>query len=135
GHKLLHVSRVGYTPESRAVQVTAGATISVTVSLSRASPTHSEYVSVRQTAPYRKDQGIASDTSLARRQFGGIHGRPPDAPFRSVHAFPSVTPVDEFHTEFAVRGSPFRHVDVVVDGVSMQWVTPTASGRVATGSL
>jgi CarboxypepD_reg-like domain len=135
GTQLLHVSMVGYTPESRAVQVTAEATISVTVSLSRASPTHSEYVSVRQTVPYRKDQGIASETSLDRSQLERIHGSLADDPIRSVHAFPSVTPVDEFHTEFAVRGSPFRQVDVVVDGVSMQWLKHTAYGRGATGSL
>ena len=34
-----------------------------------------------------------------------------------------------------MRGSPYRHVDVVVDGVATPWLQHTAYGRGATGSL
>ena len=42
---------------------------------------------------------------------------------------------DDFRSEFTVRGSPSRHVGVVVDGVATPWLLHTAYGRGATGSL
>jgi hypothetical protein len=46
-----------------------------------------------------------------------------------------VTAFDDFRSEFVIRGSPFRHVDFVIDGVSTQWLQHTAHGRGATGSV
>ncbi|MGH9257287.1 MAG: TonB-dependent receptor plug domain-containing protein [Vicinamibacterales bacterium] len=97
--------------------------------------THREYVSVSRPAPTRQDQGVASETSVDRSQLERLYGSLADDPVRIVQAFPRVTPVDEFHSEFVVRGSPFRHVNLVIDGVSTQWLQHTAHRRAATGSL
>ena len=59
----------------------------------------------------------------------------PTIPIRTVHAFPRVSVADDFRSEFTVRGSPFRHVEVVVDGVATPWLQHTVYGRGATGSL
>jgi hypothetical protein len=73
--------------------------------------------------------------NVARGELGEMYGSLADDPVRAVHAMPRVVPVDEARTEFAVRGSPFRHVDFVVDGVSTEWLRHTAYDRGATGSL
>lgn len=96
---------------------------------------HREHVTVSRPRPYREDRGVASETSLYRGQLERLHGNLADDPIRAVHAFPRVWAADEFRSEFAVRGSPFRHVDLVVDGVSTHWLQHTAPGRGATGSL
>jgi hypothetical protein len=135
GTRTLLASTAGYPLVSQDVHLDAGATVSVTVRLPPAGGTHREYVAVSRPWPYRRDQGVASEMSLDRGQFGRMHGSLADDPVRAVHAFPRVTPVDEFRSEFAVRASPFRHVDFVVDGVSTEWLQHTAPSRGATGSL
>ena len=135
GPRLIFVSAAGYTAETRAVQMAGGAATSITLSLFPIPSTLSEYVSVSRPAPYREDPGVASETRLDRSQLGGLYGNLAEDPVRAVHAFPRVTPVDDFRSEFAVRGSAFRHVDLVVDGVSTQWLQHTAYGRGATGSV
>lgn len=135
GTRTLLASTPGYPLVSQDVDLGAGATVAVTVRLPPAGGRHREYVSVSRPWPYRTDQGVASETSLDRDQFGRMHGSLADDPVRAVHAFPRVTPVDDFRSEFAVRGSPFRHVDFVVDGASTEWLRHTAPSRGATGSL
>ena len=135
GTRTLLASTPGYPLVSQEVHLAGGATVAVTVRLPPATGTHWEYVAVSRPWPYRTDQGVASEMSLDRGQFGRMHGSLADDPVRAVHAFPRVTPVDEFRSEFAVRGSPFRHVDFVVDGASTEWLQHTAHSRGATGSL
>jgi Carboxypeptidase regulatory-like domain len=135
GARLLLATAAGYTASTRAIQVTGGTTTTITLSLFPVPNTLYEYVSVRVPAPNRLDQGVASETSLDRSQLEGLYGSLADDPVRAVHAFPRVTPVDEFRSEFAVRGSAFRHVDLVVDGISTHWLQHTAYGRAATGSV
>jgi hypothetical protein len=96
---------------------------------------HREYVTVIERAPQGTDRGVAAQIVLDRREFDRLYGSLADDPMRLVHALPHVAPADEFRSEFAVRGSPFRHVDVVVDGISTHWLTHTVHDRGATGSL
>ena len=96
---------------------------------------HREYVTVTRPAPYRKDRGVASETSLDRAEWTRLYGSLADDPVRVVHAFPRVTPIDDFRSEFAVRGSPFRHINFVIDGMSTHWLQHTAYNRGATGSV
>ena len=96
--------------------------------------THREHVTVNRPWPYRHDPGVASEISLERAAFASSEGLVDD-PMRAVHALPRVTVADDFYSEFSVRGSPSRHVGVVVDGVSTPWLQHTAAGRGTTGSL
>ena len=96
--------------------------------------THSEHVIVSGSRPYWQDRGVAAEMTLERGEFapgGGLV----DDPIRTVQAFPRVSVADDFRSEFTIRGSPFRHVAVVVDGVPTPWLQHTVYGRGATGSL
>jgi hypothetical protein len=134
GTARLVASANGYEPAAQTIHVTAGkATVALT--LLPASNTHREYISVVRPAPYRSDQGVASEMNLDRSDWIRLHGTLADDPVGALHAFPRVAAVDDFRSEFVVRGSPFRHVDLVVDGVSANGLLHTSYGRGATASL
>ncbi len=95
----------------------------------------SEYVTVNPPRPNRQDRGVASEVRLDRSQLAPFYGGFEDDAIRAVQTLPRVSPVDDFRSDFSIRGSPFRHVGVVVDGVSTPWLQHTAYGRVASGSL
>jgi hypothetical protein len=135
GRQVIRATSEGYLPALHPVNVPSGATVTLVVRLSPATSIHSEHVTVNGPRPYRKDRGVASESSLSRAEVGRLHGSLADDPVRAVHALPGVWAVDEFRSDFAVRGSPFRHVGLVVDGASAQWLQHTAHGRGATGSL
>ena len=97
--------------------------------------THREHVTVTGPVPYRFGQAAAHQSSLDRRQLDGLYGSLADDPMRAVHELARVTPVDEFRSEFAIRGTPFRQIDLVIDGVPTHWLQHTTYGRGATGSL
>ena len=124
----------GFMLATRAVQVTRASKATVTLSLLPATSTHSEHVTVRSPRPYRQDRGVASEMMLERGDFEATAGLLDD-PMRAVHSLPHVSVVDDFRSDFSVRGSPFRHVGVVVDGVATPWLHHTAVARGATGSL
>lgn len=94
-----------------------------------------EYVSVSDSVPERRDRGVASEMSLGGGDFTRLHGSLSEDPLRVVQSFPGVTAVNDFRSDFAVRGSPFRHASFVIDGVSTHWLQHTVHGRGATGSL
>jgi hypothetical protein len=135
GSHVVHASTPGYLLASQPLDVVTGTTVSVTLTLTPATSTHREYVTVTESTPYRRDRGVAAETHLNRGQLNGLYGSRSDDPIRAVHMLPGVIPVDEFHSEFAVRGSAFRHTDFVIDGVTAEWLLHTAPGRGATGSL
>jgi hypothetical protein len=56
-------------------------------------------------------------------------------PLRAIHTLPRVAASDDFKSEFSVRGSPYRHLGVVIDGVATPWLQHTAYGRGDVGSL
>jgi hypothetical protein len=122
----------GQTPARRTDSSAVDAT---TTEATAGGTVYHEYVAVTEPAPQGRDRGVAAQTNLDRRQFDGVYGSLADDPMRLVHALPHVAPADEFRSEFAVRGSPFRHVDVVVDGISTHWLTHTTYDRGATGSV
>jgi hypothetical protein len=47
----------------------------------------------------------------------------------AVHAMPRVTAVDDFRSDFSVRGSPYRQIGIVIDGVATPWLQHTVYGR------
>ena len=97
--------------------------------------TYNEYVSVSRPSPSGKDHGVASQSIFDRSDFGNLYGSLAEDPVRAVQALPRVAPVDEARSEFAVRGSGFRHVNFVVDGMPTHWLQHTAYDRGTTGSL
>ncbi len=53
----------------------------------------------------------------------------------AVDAMPRVTAVDDFRSDFSVRGSPYRQIGIVTDGVPTPWLQHTLYGRSNVGSL
>src|SRR5215471_18678680 len=53
----------------------------------------------------------------------------------SVQAMPRVSSVDDFRGDFSVRGSPYRQIGVVIDGVATPWLQHTVYGRTDLGSV
>ena len=135
GARSLRGTVAGYELAIRTVHVIDAGTTRVKLRLSPAANVHREYVTVTRPAPYRTDPGVASETSVDRTEWNRMYGSLADDPVRVVQAFPRVTPVDDFRSEFAVRGSPFRHIDFVIDGMSTHWLQHTAYNRGATGSV
>ena len=133
GARTVHATTNGFIDGSRIVQVTRGARVSVTVSLLPAGSAHTERVTVDGSRPYRRDRGVLSETTLERGDIApaGLV----DDPIHTVHVLPRVAVADDLRSDFIVRGSPFRHVGIVVDGVATSWLQHTAVGRGAAGSL
>jgi hypothetical protein len=73
--------------------------------------------------------------TLDRRELQELGDGLSGDPMRAVQALPHVATGDDFRSEFSVRGSPFRHVGVTVDGVPAPWLQHTVYGAGSTGSL
>src|SRR5262245_41505539 len=82
----------------------------------------------------RVDRGVSGttlDTGALQSGTSILQGDALDA----VHAMPRVTAVDDFRSEFSVRGSPYRQIGVVIDGVATRWLQHAVYGRYDAGSL
>src|SRR5262245_33247030 len=97
--------------------------------------THTEFVTVTDTAPYRTDRGVIAEMSFERADSSTLRGTLAEDPYRVVQAFPRVAAVNDFGTDFVVRGSPFRHVNQVIDGVSTPLLQHMTFAGTAAGSL
>ena len=76
--------------------------------------------------------GVAEET-VNRRELTTMPAGLVDDPVRAIQSMPRVAPVDDYRSEFVVRASPFRHAEVVVDGVSTSWLrhAPAESASVS----
>lgn len=124
----------GYLPIRRAVSIEE-APARIALRLFPEAQTHREFISVSDAAPHRQDRGVASEMSLDRSDVASLTGHAAEDPLGAFHSFPGVTATDDFRSDLVVRGSPFRHVDLVIDGVSTHWLRHSAADRGVTGSL
>ena len=72
---------------------------------------------------------------LGRRELTQMGAVLTDDPLRTIRALPRVAATDDFRTDFSVRGSPYRHLGLVVDGVATPWLRHMAYGRGDADSL
>jgi hypothetical protein len=96
---------------------------------------HQEYVIVTDSAPYRTDPGAIAEMSVERADSASLRGTLAEDPYRVVQAFPRVAAVGDFGTDFVVRGSPFRHVNQVIDGVPTTLLQHATQSATAAASL
>jgi hypothetical protein len=75
----------------------------------------------------RESEGVSGATSLHGRELETLRGAVLDDPLRAIQSLPAATATDDFHSEFAVRGNPFRQVGLVVDGVPTRYLMHTAN--------
>jgi len=97
-------------------------------------PSYSDQVTVKATS----DTAAATGATEATLDHGALEasGGALDANgLAAVHAMPRVSAVDDFRSDFSVRGSPYRQIGIVVDGVATPWLQHTVYGRSDLGSV
>jgi CarboxypepD_reg-like domain len=135
GIQTLEVSIAGYALVRRTIPVTGGRTLSVEIYLAPESGSYRERVIVKASWLERRDPGVGSEVRLGGDELRNLRGVLADDPMRAAHAMPRVATGDDFRSEFSVRGSPYRHVGVVVDGVATPWLQHAVYGDYDTGSI
>jgi hypothetical protein len=134
GRYLVTVSTMGYIFVRRTVQV-SGKPLAVTVPLAEGTGAYQEAVTVGAEAIRIVEPGVAAQMELGSAALQDLRGIATDDPMRAIQALPGVATGDDFQAEFSVRGSAFRHVGIVIDGVQAPMMMHAVRGRDDTGSL
>jgi hypothetical protein len=125
GHHKLYVSVVGYILVRRDVQVAAGAVLDLTIPLSEGTGTYTETVTVAADRFRTADPGVAAQQVLGSADIQNLRGVLADDPLRAVQVLPGVAAADDLRSEFSVRGSPFTHLNMTVEGFSTPYLLHT----------
>ena len=133
GRQTITASIIGYALLSTEVEI-AAAPIEMTIRLSEGAGVYTEKVTVSGSLRAESDS-LPASTSLHGRELETLRGAVLDDPLRAVQALPSVTATDDFYSEFAVRGNPFRYVGMNVDGVPTRYLLHAVNGISDGGSV
>jgi hypothetical protein len=133
GRQTITASVIGYTLLQTAVDVGV-APIDMTIRLSEGAGAYSERLTVSGSLRGESDS-VPGSTSLHGRELENLRGAVLDDPLRAIHALPAATATDDFYSEFAVRGNPFRYVGMVVDGVPTRYLMHAVNGITDGGSI
>ncbi len=125
GSHKLYISVVGYILVRRDVQVPAGGVADVTIPLSEGTGTYTETVTVAADRFRTADPGVASQQVLGSADIQNLRGVLADDPLRAVQVLPGVAAADDLRSEFSVRGSPFTHLNMTVEGFSTPYLLHT----------
>jgi hypothetical protein len=134
GRSVLTISLVGYAVVRHPLDVTDGNASTLSIQLSEGAGAYAEHVRV-SGAQVSDSEGVPGGASLHGRELQALRGVTLDDPLRAMHALPSVTATDDFYSEFAVRGSPFRHVGLSVDGIPSRYLMHSVHGVTDGGSI
>lgn len=135
GTHTLFVSTVGYALTRPTVDVRAGETHDLTIPLATGTGVYSEEVEVRGRAADPARDAVPVLHSLNSGQLQDLRGVLADDPLRAIQALPGVATGDDFRSEFSVRGAPYRHMGISVDGVAAPWLLHHVEGEEDSGSL
>ncbi|NQW02448.1 MAG: TonB-dependent receptor [Acidobacteria bacterium] len=135
GPYTLTVSTVGYIFVRREEALTPDATLVLTVPLSEGTGRYQDEVTVTANAMRTSEIGVASQMELGSAALQDLRGVASDDPMRAIQTLPGVATGDDFQAEFSVRGSAFRHVGIVIDGVQAPLLLHAVRGRDDTGSV
>ena len=133
GRQTIVASVIGYALLRTDVDVGAAA-VDMTIRLSEGAGAYAERVTVAGSLQGESDS-VPGGTSLYGRELENLKGAVLDDPLRAIQALPSATATDDFYSEFAVRGNPFRHVGLVVDGIPTRYLMHTVNGITDGGSI
>ena len=133
GRQTINVSVIGYALLRTDVDV-AAAPFEMTIRLSEGVGAYTERVTVSGSLRGESDS-VPGGTSLHGRELENLRGAVLDDPLRAIQALPSATATDDFYSEFAVRGNPFRYVGLVVDGVPTRYLLHSVNGISDGGSI
>ena len=129
------VSRIGYIFVRRHVDLSADATLDLTIPLAEGTGTYQETVNVGPTNVSASEPGVGSQSEMGSAGLQDLRGVAADDPMRAMQALPGVATGDDFQAEFSVRGSEFRHVGVVIDDTATPLLLHTVRSINETGSI
>lgn len=136
GDYVLVISVVGYSVARHAVSVTTGSREPVVIELSEGAGAFTERVEVTANERGLHAAGSApAAEAIHGRDLQALRGVILDDPLRAAQALPSASSTDDFYGEFAVRGSSFRHIGLVVDGIPSRYLMHTVHGVTDGGSI
>jgi hypothetical protein len=98
-------------------------------------PVFAERVLVNAPATGPRDTGVPSEFVIGTGELQHLAHVPADDPQRVIHALPGVAAEHDFRSELSVRGSPYRHIGVFVDGIPAPWLQHAIAGRGDVGSV
>ena len=98
-------------------------------------PVYDEEILVLASADDRRDSGVVAQSNVGAEALRLRAGVMAADPLRAVHTMPRVAASDDFRGEFSVRGSPYRHLGVVIDGVATSALQHAAYGVGDSASL
>ena len=133
GRQTIAASVIGYALVRTEIDV-AEAPLDMTLRLSAGAGAYTERVNVSGSLRGESDS-IAGSTTLYGRELETLRGAVLDDPLRAMQSLPSATATDDFYSEFAVRGNPFRYVGLVVDGVQTRYLMHAVNGITDGGSI
>ena len=133
GPQTIIASVIGYALLRADIEVAESA-LDVTIRLSEGAGVYTERVTVSGSLRSESD-AVPGSMSLYGRELETLRGAVLDDPLRAMQALPSVTATDDFYSEFAVRGNPFRYVGLVVDGVPTRYLMHAVNGLTDGGSI
>ena len=124
---------IGYALQRESVQFGASG-LELNVQLAEGVGAYEEHVTVAGTMRRAADLAPGGQ-ALYGRELQTLRGLLMDDPLRAVHSLPSVTATDDFYSEFAVRGSSFRHIGLTVDDIPTRYLMHTIHGATDGGSI
>ncbi len=133
GQHTITASVIGYAVLQTDIDV-AAAPIDLTIRLSEGAGAYTERVTVSGSLRTESDS-VPGSTSLHGRELENLRGAVLDDPLRALQSLPAATATDDFYSEFAVRGNPFRYVGMVVDGVPTRYLMHSVNGITDGGSI
>jgi hypothetical protein len=133
GQHTITASVIGYALLQTDLDV-AAAPIDLTIRLSEGAGAYTERVTVSGSLRTESD-AVPGSTSLHGRELENLRGAVLDDPLRALQSLPAATATDDFYSEFAVRGNPFRYVGMVVDGVPTRYLMHAVNGITDGGSI
>lgn len=134
GANLIVVSLIGYAEVRREVTVAANQPQELIIALSEGAGAYEERVLVTGSAAHDADRAPAGAV-LHGRDLQALRGVMLDDPLRAVQSLPAATSTDDFYSEFAVRGSSFRHLGLAIDGIPAPYLIHAIHGVADGGSI
>jgi hypothetical protein len=133
GQHTITASVIGYALLQTDLDV-AAAPIDLTFRLSEGAGAYTERLTVSGSLRAESDS-VPGSTSLHGRELENLRGAVLDDPLRALQSLPAATATDDFYSEFAVRGNPFRYLGMVVDGVPTRYLMHAVNGITDGGSI
>jgi hypothetical protein len=134
GPHTLVVSLVNYVLVRREITIAPETPLTLTIPLTPGVGAYTEQVDVvAREAP--SERTVPASHHLDARDLLDLRGVAADDPFRAMQVLPAVAATDDFHAEFAVRGSAPGNIGVVLDGVQTPMLVHTVRAVSESGSV